>query len=49
MEISSEVVITVLSALAAALSFAAFAYPFLKRGETKDRYKDVIEKRKKVL
>lgn len=37
------------SALAAALSFIAFAYPFLVRSEKKERYRDVIEKRRKTL
>lgn len=49
MEVSTEMLIMIGSALAAALSFAAFAYPFLKKSETKQRYKDVIEKRKKDL
>src|SRR5690606_6069496 len=37
------------SALAAALSFAAFALPFLKRSEQKDRVRSVVEKKRKVL
>ncbi|MCB1530995.1 MAG: type II secretion system F family protein [Rhodospirillales bacterium] len=47
--ITSDLIIVVVSALAAALSFAAFALPFLQRGEQKARYKDVIEKRRKTL
>jgi len=48
-EFSPDFIIVVLSALAAAISFAAFAYPFLVRGEKKERYKTVIEKRRKAL
>ena len=47
--IDTEVMIVIGSALAAALSFAAFAYPFLQRGEQKERYRNVIEKKRKVL
>ena len=48
-DISSETVIIVGSAIAAAISFAAFAFPFLQRGERKERYKNVIEKKRKAL
>lgn len=37
------------SALAAALSFMAFALPLLNREEKKERYRSVIEKRRKAL
>ncbi len=45
----NEVLITVVSALIAAASFAAFALPFLNKSEKKERYKSVIEKRRKAL
>lgn len=47
--ISSDTIIVLVSALAAALSFMAFALPFLKRGEKKERYKSIIEKRRQAL
>ncbi len=47
--ITSEVMIVVFSAIAAALSFGAFVFPILQRGEKKDHYKNVIEKKKKAL
>lgn len=47
--IDEEVLIVIGSALAAAASFAAFAYPFLQRGEQKERYRNVIEKKRKAL
>ncbi len=47
--INSDVIIVIVSALAAALSFAAFALPMLRRGEKKERYRSVIEKRRKAL
>lgn len=46
---SNEMMITIFSALAAALSFAAFAYPFLQRSQKKEQYKAIIEKRRKDL
>src|SRR3982751_128097 len=49
MEFSSDTVIALVSALAAAASFVAFAIPFLKSAEKKERYKSVIEKRRKDL
>lgn len=49
MELTTDFWITIGSAIAAALSFAAFAYPFLKRSETKERYTAIIEKRKRDL
>jgi len=47
--LESEAIIIIISALAAALSFVAFAFPFLQRTDKKERYKSVIEKRKKDL
>ncbi len=48
-DITSDFLIIVGSALAAAASFAAFAFPFLQRGDKKERYKNVIEKKRKAL
>ena len=45
----NELMITVVSALLAAVSFIAFALPFLQRADKKERFKDVIEKRRKDL
>lgn len=47
--LQSEFFITVISALIAAVSFIAFAIPFLNKEEKKERYKSVIEKRRKDL
>lgn len=47
--ITSDLVIVILSALAAAVSFAAFALPLLNRGEKKEHYRNTIEKKKKAL
>ena len=47
--ISSDILIIIGSALAAALSFAAFVFPMLQRTEKKERFKSVIEKRRKAL
>ena len=47
--IDDEIWVTMLSALAGAFSFALFAYPFLQKSEKKQRYRDVIEKKRKVL
>jgi tight adherence protein C len=44
-----NIVIVFLSAAAAALSFAAFAIPMMSRKEKKERYKEVIEKKRKAL
>lgn len=41
--------IVFLSALAAAISFVVFAVPFLARSEKKERFKEVIEKKRKAL
>jgi tight adherence protein C len=48
-DITTDLLIVVGSAIAAALSFAAFAFPFLQRGDKKERYKSVIEKKRKAL
>lgn len=45
----NDVIITVVAALLAAGSFAAFALPFLNRTERRERYKAVIEKKRKDL
>ncbi len=45
----NETLIIVVSALAAAISFAAFALPFLNRTEKKERFKNIVEKRRKAL
>lgn len=47
--LDSGVFIVIFSALAAAASFAAFAIPLLARSEKKERYKDVIEKKRRTL
>ncbi len=47
--VDSSVYVVILSALAAAISFAAFALPLLVRSEKKERYKDVIEKKRRTL
>ena len=44
-----DMTITILSALAAAASFVAFALPFLNRSEKKERYRAVIDKRRRAL
>lgn len=44
-----QMTITILSALAAAISFVAFALPFLNRSEKKERYRAVIDKRRRAL
>lgn len=46
---SNEMIITILAALAAGLSFAAFAFPFLQKSEKKEKVKSIIEKRRKDL
>ena len=48
-DLTSDLLIVVGSAVAAALSFAAFALPFLQRSDKKERYKSVIEKKRKTL
>lgn len=49
MNLSNDFFIIVISALAAAASFAAFALPLLNRKEKKDRYREVIEKKRRTL
>ena len=44
-----DITITILSALAAAASFIGFALPFLNRSEKKERYRSVIDKRRRAL
>ncbi|MDD9900162.1 MAG: type II secretion system F family protein [Alphaproteobacteria bacterium] len=44
-----NVLIVIVSALAAAASFVAFAIPFLARQEKSERYRDIIEKKRKAL
>lgn len=46
---NDELIITLVAALIAAGSFAAFALPFLNKTEKKDKYRSVIEKRRKDL
>lgn len=45
----NQIMITVITALVAAVSFAAFALPFLNKTEQRDRYRAVIEKKRKAL
>lgn len=47
--ITSDLLIVIASAVAAALSFAAFVLPMLNRSEKKEHYHNVIEKKKKAL
>ena len=44
-----QIIITVISALLAAASFALVALPFLNKNDEKERYRSVIEKRRKDL
>lgn len=46
---NADLLIVMGSALVAALSFVAFALPFLKRTEQKERYRNIIEKKRKEL
>lgn len=46
---TTDAIIVLLSALAAAISFIAFVLPMLNRSEKKDRYRAVIEKRRRDL
>ena len=46
---SNELIVTIFAALAAGLSFAAFAFPFLQKSDQKEKYKSIIEKRRKDL
>jgi tight adherence protein C len=47
--ISKETIIVILSALAAAASVIGFALPFVMRQEKKERYREVIEKKRRAL
>ena len=47
--ITTDFLIVLGSAIAAALSFAAFVFPLLQRGQQKERFRSVIEKRRKAL
>jgi tight adherence protein C len=47
--ITTELMIVIGSALAAAISFAAFVLPMLNRGEQKEHFRNTIEKKKKAL
>ena len=49
LNIDNEILITIISALVAAVSFAAFALPFLNKTEKKERFRNVIEKRREAL
>ncbi|MDE2337590.1 MAG: type II secretion system F family protein [Alphaproteobacteria bacterium] len=49
LNLDSNVYVVFLSAIAAAVSFLAFALPMLARSEKKERYKEVIEKKRKAL
>lgn len=44
-----QVIITLVVSLIAAISFAAFALPFLNKTEKKEKYRAVIEKKRKAL
>ena len=47
--ITSDLLIIIASSLIAAVSFAAFALPFLNRSDQKKHFRDTIEKKKKAL
>lgn len=49
MEVNWDLLIIIGSSLLAAVSFVAFAFPFLQRTEQKERYRAVIEKKRKAL
>lgn len=49
MGIDNDVWIVLASAIAAAVSFAAFAIPLLNRQEKRERYRAVIEKKRRTL
>jgi len=42
-------IITIFASIAAGLSFAAFAFPFLQKNQKKEEFKAIIEKRRKDL
>lgn len=45
----NDIIIVVVSSLLAAIAFAAFTLPLLSRSERKERYKGIIEKRRRAL
>jgi tight adherence protein C len=47
--LSSGFFVVLFSAIAAAASFIAFAIPFMERTEKRERYKDVIEKKRRAM
>jgi tight adherence protein C len=47
--VTSENMIVIISAIIAALSFAAFALPFLNNSAKKERYQSIIEKKRRTL
>lgn len=49
MGIDSNTLIVVISALAAAFSFAAFALPLLSRSEKKEKHLEIIEQKRRIL
>lgn len=49
LNLDTEFFIVVLSAIAAAASFVAFALPMIARSEKRERYKEVIEKKRRSL
>ncbi len=46
---SNEMIITIFAAIAAGLSFAAFAFPFLQKSDQKEKTRSIIEKRRQDL
>ena len=46
---ADQLLITLVASIAAAASFAAFALPFLNKSEKKEKFRSVIEKRRKDL
>lgn len=46
---SNDMIITIFAAIGAAISFAAFAYPFLQKSDQKERSRSIIEKRRQDL
>ena len=49
MNTDNAVLITLISAIAAAVSFIGFALPLLRRTEKKERYRAIIEKKRRTL
>lgn len=47
--LDNQLLITIIAAFAAAMSFATFAFQFLDKSEKKKRFKDVVEKRRRTL